>query len=105
MLSFRIPARTYELLLLLFFTTDEINKNPYLLPNMSLMFNIIYDLCKDTLGILDILHTQAKPSSNLMNYDCGSNKNCFILLTGPSWKTSLKLAVYSRTPRVRMCDS
>lgn len=72
---------------------------------MSLRFNIIYDVCKATLGILNILHTQAKPSSYLMNYDCGTSGNCFVQLTGPSWKTSSKLAVYTSAPRVRMRKS
>ena len=105
MLCFRIPARTYEYFLVMFFVTDEINKNPYLLPNMSLMFSIIFDLCQDTLGILDILHSQEKMSTYFINYICSISEDCYVHLTGPSWKTSLKLAVHSRKSKVRMHDT
>ena len=105
MLCFRIPARTYEFFLVMFFTTDEINKNPYLLPNMSLMFSIIVNLCQDTLGVLDKIYSQENNTEVFMNYICGKYQSCYVHLTGPSWKTSLKLAVNSRISQVRMCDT
>ena len=104
MLCFRIPPRIYEFLLVTFFTTDEINKNIYLLPNLSLTFSILVDFCQDTLGVLDILYSQ-KNGVDFMNYVCGKYQMCYVHLTGPSWKTSLKLAVHSRTSKVRMCDT
>ena len=105
MLCFRIPARTYEFLLVMYFTTDEINKNPYLLPNMSLAFSIIFELCKDTLSVLDILYSQEKMNGYFINYICSTSADCFARLTGPSWKTSLKLGAHTRTSKVRMCDT
>ena len=105
MLYFRIPARTYEFFLVMFFVTDEINKNPYLLPNISLMFYIIVDLCQDTLSVLDILHSQKEMSHFFINYICGTTEKCYVELTGPSWKTSLKLAIHDRSSKVRMHDT
>ena len=102
---FRIPARSYELFLVMFFATDEINKNPYLLPNMSLMFSIIVGLCQDTLGVLDILYSQQNNSMDFINYICLKYEICDVDIRGPSWKTPLKLAVHSRTPKVRMYDT
>ncbi|XP_038946138.1 vomeronasal 2 receptor, 5 isoform X6 [Rattus norvegicus] len=99
-INFRIPARKYEFFLVLLFATDEINKNPYLLPNMSLIFNIIFGLCEDTLGVLDKAYLHQNSNSELFNYYCGINQLCDVDLTGPSWTTSLKLSIYSRTPKI-----
>ena len=88
-----------------FFATDEINKNPYILPNMSLLFINIWDMCEDTLSVRDILLKSKVYSKEYINYDCGEDPVCDVNLTGPSWKTSLKLAVQSETPKVRMYDT
>ena len=89
----------------MYFATDEINENPYLLPNMSLMFSIIVGLCQDTLGVLDIIYSQQNNSVNFINYICAQYEICDADLTGPSWKTSIKLSSLSSTPKVRMCDT
>ncbi|GAB1294880.1 Vomeronasal 2, receptor 17 [Apodemus speciosus] len=95
-----IPTRKHEVFLVMFFATDEINKNPFLLPNMTLIFSIVFGQCEDTLGVLDIIHSQQiKQSLAFINYNCGEGI-CDVGLTGPSWKTSLKLAINSRTPKV-----
>ncbi|XP_052023911.1 vomeronasal type-2 receptor 116-like isoform X2 [Apodemus sylvaticus] len=100
MIDFRIPARRYEVFLVIFFATEEINENPYLLPNMSLKMATMLGLCRDTLGVLDIIHSQQKYSENFINYICGIHEICYVDLTGPSWKTSLKLSIHFRTPKV-----
>ena len=87
------------------FATDEINKNPYLLPNMSLGFTVSSGLCQDTFGILHILYPQQNNSDNFINYVCEQYKFCDVYLTGPSWKTSIKLTFYSSYPKVRICDT
>ena len=87
------------------FTTDEINKNPYLLPNMSLMFYITVDLCQDTLSVPDIIHSKKEMRHYFINYVCGISEKCGVELTGPSWKTSLKLALHDRSSKVRMYDT
>ncbi|XP_052021198.1 vomeronasal type-2 receptor 116-like isoform X4 [Apodemus sylvaticus] len=99
-LDFRIPAARYEFFLVMLFATDEINENPYLLPNMSFMFSIVLELCQDTLGVLDRAHSQQNKRVNFINYICRIYQICYVHLTGPSWKTSLKLAIHSKTPKV-----
>ncbi|XP_052024921.1 vomeronasal type-2 receptor 116-like isoform X2 [Apodemus sylvaticus] len=96
----RIPERRYEFFMVLFFATDEINKNPYILPNTSLLFVNTVDLCHDTLDVLDVLHSPVNNSEDFINYVCQENGLCDVDLTGPSWKTSLKLTIQSRTPKV-----
>jgi vomeronasal 2 receptor len=102
---FRIPARRYEFFLVMFFATDEINKNPYLLPNMSLIFPINHGQCEKTLGDLDKIYSEKNYTVEFTDYICVSFGTCFIALIGPSWKTSIKLSINSGTPRVRICDT
>ena len=102
---FRMPERRYEFFMVMFFATEEINKNPSVLPNMSLLFIIFFDRCKDTLGVLDILHSPQNNSKGFIHYVCHENPYCDVELTGPSWKTSLQLTIQSRTPKVRICDT
>nr|XP_038948262.1 vomeronasal 2 receptor 68 isoform X5 [Rattus norvegicus] len=97
---FRIPARSYEFFLVMFFATDEINKNPYLLPNMSLIFSLIVGMCEDTLEYVDTNYSFKRNTLNIVNYNCYLRARCYIQLTGPSWKTSLKLTINSRKPKV-----
>eukprot|EP00073_Rattus_norvegicus_P005149 NP_001092986.1 vomeronasal 2 receptor, 71 precursor [Rattus norvegicus] len=101
-INFRIPARRYEVFLVLLFATDEINRNPYLLPNMSFMFSRIVGMCEDTLGSLERKYTPQSNSWKFINYNCGIQEVCDVQLTGPSWTTSLKLAINSRNPKVRV---
>ncbi|XP_063129933.1 vomeronasal type-2 receptor 116-like isoform X5 [Rattus norvegicus] len=100
LINFRIPATKYEFFLVMFFATDEINKNPDLLPNMSLIFNLVGRMCEDTLGLLDEIYSQENKTSYIINYVCGIELSCDIDLIGPSWTTSLKLAIHSMMPKV-----
>ncbi|XP_017176546.1 vomeronasal 2, receptor 8 isoform X2 [Mus musculus] len=97
--DFRIPARRYEYFLVLFFATDEINKNPDLLPNMSLIVWLLSGQCGDEWSVLHKNYSQENINVKFINYDCLSPA-CYIDLTGPSWKTSLKMSIQSRTPKV-----
>nr|XP_038966806.1 vomeronasal 2 receptor 6 isoform X4 [Rattus norvegicus] len=99
-INFRIPGRKYEFFLVLFFATDEINKNPNLLSNMSLSFSIIVGLCEDTLGVLEKAYSHKNNNFELINYYCRMKQCCDVELTGPSWTTSLKLSIYSRKPKI-----
>ncbi|XP_031227814.1 vomeronasal type-2 receptor 116-like [Mastomys coucha] len=97
---FRVPARRYEFFLLIFFALDEINMNLYLLPNMSLGINFYPNMCEDILRIYDKLYSERDHHFAFANYNCLLGEYCCIDLTGPSWKTSLKLSTNSRIPMV-----
>ncbi|XP_028617022.1 vomeronasal type-2 receptor 116-like, partial [Grammomys surdaster] len=96
-----IPARRYEEFLVMFFATDEINKNPYLLPNMSLMFTRIVGMCEDTFGLLDEIYSLQKNNYfDFVNYNCGIQRICNIQLTGPSWMAILKMTSYFKRVKI-----
>ncbi|EDL20077.1 mCG132250, partial [Mus musculus] len=98
--NFRIPARRYEFFLVLFFATDEINKNPYLLPNMSLISPIASGQCEKTLENLDKIYSEKNHTVQFTDNICVFYETCYISLIGPSWKTSVKLSIHHGTPRV-----
>ncbi|EDL99758.1 rCG64320, partial [Rattus norvegicus] len=100
LIYFRIPPRRYEDFLVLFFTTSEINKNPHLLPNMSLIFSNIVGMCDDTLVFLENKYSPKKNIFSFINYACGLQYRCDIQVTGPSWTTALKLSINNKRPKV-----
>ncbi|XP_076783958.1 vomeronasal type-2 receptor 116-like isoform X1 [Arvicanthis niloticus] len=97
---FEIPPRKYEFFLVLLFATDEINKNPHLLPNLTFMFSIIMGMCDHTFRLLNEKYSPKIKGFEFANYDCQGGSRCDIRLTGPSWTTALKLAVNNRKPKV-----
>ncbi|KAL6058688.1 hypothetical protein STEG23_035837, partial [Scotinomys teguina] len=94
-----IPTRTFEFFLVLIFTTEEINRNPYLLPNISLMFNIVSGTCFETLNVIDLKSLPKHFYSHFPNYDCGITV-CDVHLTGPSWRISIKLTTDIMSPEI-----
>ncbi|XP_028640503.1 vomeronasal type-2 receptor 116-like isoform X2 [Grammomys surdaster] len=100
LINFRIPERRYEFFWVMFFATDEINRNPYILPNMSLIFSLLTGMCEDTFGFLEKTYSPQNNSLHFINYYCGTQIICDVELTGPSWTTSLKLAIDSKCPKV-----
>ncbi|XP_051028877.1 vomeronasal type-2 receptor 116-like isoform X1 [Acomys russatus] len=98
-LDFKIPTWKYEFILVLLFATDEINKNSYILPNVSLLFSIPVDICFETWDVIDKYISPKTSNHTFPNYICGITV-CDVGLTGPSWTTSLKLAIFSRSPKI-----
>ncbi|XP_060226851.1 vomeronasal type-2 receptor 116-like isoform X3 [Meriones unguiculatus] len=98
-LDFRITNQKYEFVLVLLFATDEINRNPYLLPNMSLLFSVTAGMCFNTLRIIDLIISQKDSGQPLPNYVCGV-PGCLVGVTGPSWTTSVKLVTFFHEPKV-----
>ncbi|XP_059109690.1 vomeronasal type-2 receptor 116-like [Peromyscus eremicus] len=80
--------RNYEFLLALVFAVEEINRNPYLLSNISLGFDF-YNLPYNELQILMNAAIWLTGMSNpLSNYNCGKENKAAAVITGTSWKTS-----------------
>ncbi|KAL1764860.1 vomeronasal type-2 receptor 116-like, partial [Sigmodon hispidus] len=74
--------------LALAFSMDEVNRNPDLLPNISLAFEFAEGGCKTVLHLYNILHFSEKSQNTHPNYMCSEENTCIIVLTGPDWATS-----------------
>ncbi|KAG8449794.1 hypothetical protein GDO86_016455 [Hymenochirus boettgeri] len=88
----RIPILNYQSLLAFVFAISEINRNPHLLPNITLGFHIA-DPCSDeeraVTGMIDILAGRESP---VPNFHCGSLQKLVGVVDGISSKVTLLLA-------------
>ncbi|XP_040589755.1 vomeronasal type-2 receptor 116-like [Mesocricetus auratus] len=80
--------KNYEFILALVFAIEEINRNPHLLPNISLGFdfyNVQHGDKNVLVNALIWLTGQSYPHSN---YNCVKERKSAAALTGPSWAKS-----------------
>lgn len=78
----------YKFLLALVFAVDEINRNPYLLPNISLGFDFYNVPYNDIQILLNAAIWLTGLSNPLSNYNCKKDNKAAAVLTGRSWTTS-----------------
>ena len=78
----------------LVFSMDEINRNPDLLPNMSLIIRYALGHCdgKTVTPTPYLFHKRKK--SPIPNYFCNEESMCSFLLSGPNWDESLSFWKY-----------
>eukprot|EP00079_Xenopus_tropicalis_P011153 XP_002936748.2 PREDICTED: vomeronasal type-2 receptor 26-like [Xenopus tropicalis] len=88
----RIDIRNYQSLLAFVFAVTEINKNPRLLPNITLGFHIV-DHCLTeamaTIGMINIMTGKGLP---IPNYRWGLSPNLVAVVDGISSKVTLLIA-------------
>ncbi|XP_041433208.1 vomeronasal type-2 receptor 26-like [Xenopus laevis] len=76
----------------LLFSVDEINKNPDLLPNITLGYHV-YDSCGDPrLAIGSVLQILSGPGNMVPNYSCGDEREIAGFIGGRSTGSSLPIA-------------
>ncbi|XP_040589833.1 vomeronasal type-2 receptor 116-like [Mesocricetus auratus] len=80
--------RNYKFLLTLVFAVEEINKNPYLLPNISLGFDFYNIPYMDIQILMNAAIWLTGLNNPLSNYNCIKEKKAAAVLTGISWTTS-----------------
>ena len=93
-LFYRKTTTNHKYALALVFAMDEINRNPDLLPNMSLIIRYTLGRCdgKTVIPTPYLLHK--KKHSPIPNYFCNEETMCSYLLTGPHWEVSLSFWKY-----------
>ncbi|XP_031246756.1 vomeronasal type-2 receptor 116-like [Mastomys coucha] len=87
-------TKKHKYALALAYSVDEINRNPDLLPNMSLIIKYTLGRCdgKTAIPISYLFHE--KKASPIPNYFCNEESMCQFLLTGPNWEVSLSFWNY-----------
>ncbi|XP_051005272.1 vomeronasal type-2 receptor 116-like [Acomys russatus] len=80
----RLTAKNIHLILSLYFALDEINRNPHILPNISLLVKVECSLLDDW----RINSLSSKRGEFLPNFYCTNHRRYLIVLTGPMWLPS-----------------
>ncbi|NP_001093125.1 vomeronasal 2 receptor, 16 precursor [Rattus norvegicus] len=93
-LSTQTNTENHQFSLALAFSMDEINKNPDLLPNKSLLFDFPFYSCKSHSELTTLIHGSVQQYDIFPNYVCNNETMCTLLLTGPNWKISVILRTY-----------
>lgn len=94
---------SYQNMLAFIFAIEEINRNPYLLPNISLGYESHNSLHSHGNILKNVLMLHAG-QDEVPNYTCGRDSKSVALLTGTSWATEAQsgplLELY-KFPQVR----
>ena len=67
---------------------DEVNRNPDLLPNASLGFDLLEGDCKTVPQLYSLLHFPEGSLDIRPNYLCDEGSSCVLMLSGPTWTVS-----------------
>ncbi|XP_027263735.1 vomeronasal type-2 receptor 116 [Cricetulus griseus] len=95
----QLTPKNIHLIFSLYFAMEEINRNPHILPNISLLVNISCNL----MGDQKRSRLYAKRTVNFPNYYCKDQRKYIIVLTGPMWLLSSflgPLLYMSKTPEL-----
>lgn len=93
-LFYRKTTKNHKYALALVFAMDEINRNPDLLPNMSLIIKYTLGHCDGKTVTPTPYSFHKKTQSLIPNYFCNEESICSCLLTGPNWEVSLNFWNY-----------
>ncbi|XP_052616395.1 vomeronasal type-2 receptor 116-like [Peromyscus californicus insignis] len=86
------PPEDYQFALPLAFAVEEINRNLYLLPNVSLIFIFLTELPHDKQALQKFIYITTKRERPLLNYNCEYKPQCRVMITGPMLAQSMSLA-------------
>ncbi|XP_077137313.1 vomeronasal type-2 receptor 26-like [Ranitomeya variabilis] len=81
----------YKYVLAFMFAIDEINKNPYILPNVTLGYHVTDSCNNKNKAIENVLQILSGPGDIVPNYSCLSNGKLVGVVGDQSSKTSLEI--------------
>ncbi|XP_040590004.1 vomeronasal type-2 receptor 116-like isoform X2 [Mesocricetus auratus] len=89
LLNIQKSSEHYKYALVLAFSMDEVNQNPDLLPNKSLIFDFQLHDCMTEKKLYNVIQLWEKYYDDIApNYICYEGTTCGVLLSGPYWSTS-----------------
>ncbi|XP_035305038.1 vomeronasal type-2 receptor 116-like isoform X2 [Cricetulus griseus] len=92
-LNVPLPPENYKFALVLAFALDEVNRNPDLLPNKSLVFNFTENNCFRVSQLYSLYQNLEQDPEITPNYAC-KKIPCLMMITGPYWETSVMFRTY-----------
>ncbi|XP_069601363.1 vomeronasal type-2 receptor 26-like [Ranitomeya imitator] len=81
----------YKYVLAFMFAIDEINKNPYILPNVTLGYHVTDSCNNENKAIENLLQILSGPGDIVPNYSCLSNGKLVGVVGDQSSKTSIQI--------------
>ncbi|XP_073522059.1 vomeronasal type-2 receptor 26-like [Phyllobates terribilis] len=81
----------YQYVLAFIFAIDEINKNPYILPNVTLGYHVTDSCNNEHKAVENVLQILSGPGDIVPNYSCLSNGKLVGVVGDQSSKTSLQI--------------
>ncbi|CAJ0960478.1 unnamed protein product, partial [Ranitomeya imitator] len=92
MIRFINPSPSfYRYVLAFIFAIDEINKNPYILPNVTLGYHVTDSCNNEYKAIENLLQILSGPGDMVPNYSCLSNGKLVGVVGDQSSKTSIQI--------------
>ncbi|XP_051011656.1 vomeronasal type-2 receptor 116-like [Acomys russatus] len=80
--------KNYQVFLALIFAIEEVNRNPYLLPNTTLGFDLYSTLHSERYSFDFIMFWLTRLINPVVNYNCGEKKTSLAAFTGTPMSTS-----------------
>ena len=103
----RLSFKNYQYLLAFIFAIEEINRNPHLLPNSSLGFELYIVQNREENIMKQVLTWLTGMGINIPNYTYQRKNKAVAVLTGTSWTTSAyigRLLSLYKYQQVRIMD-
>uniref|UniRef100_A0A4X2KT52 G-protein coupled receptors family 3 profile domain-containing protein n=1 Tax=Vombatus ursinus TaxID=29139 RepID=A0A4X2KT52_VOMUR len=97
---FRVFLKHYQHFLVLQFAVDEINKNPHLLPNITLGYHLLNNFHHDRLAVESSLIWLSGRGPAIPNYSCDRQPNSVAVIGGMSSTLSMSMATILKLYKV-----